>query len=311
MAVEKFSDFTTASSCDNTDKIVGWKGSDNKQYTPEQIANNIGDGVVTEQKLADNAVTYEKLAVDSVADDRIVDGAITTAKITNGAVTTNKIAYGAVTSDKIADWDIIVKTDAVQEITAAKTFSDGTLKVRNTSDSASFSLITDNAAGDDAEITFPVQNPDAVNFPNATVQYVENISNDISADTGSTTKYPSVDAMEDYVATHSGSLPYKVYSALLTQSGTNDPTAIVLQNDFSGVTFTWGYDNTGSFYVTANSPVFTVNKTFITFLSDVAHPKICAAERTSNTVVSIGTFSNLTTGSNTFLNASFEIRVYN
>jgi len=104
---------------------------------------------------------------------------------------------------------------------------------------------------------------------------------------------------------------YKVYSALLTQNSNNAPTATVLQNDFIGVTFTWGYDSTGSFYVTASNPIFTINKTFITFLSDVAHVAICAAERTSSTVVSIGTFSNVSTGQNTFLNASFEIRVYN
>jgi len=104
---------------------------------------------------------------------------------------------------------------------------------------------------------------------------------------------------------------YKSYTALLTQSGTNAPTAIVLQNEFYEVGFTWGYDNVGSFFVQASSPVFTANKTFVIFTPNYSHPKIFTAERVNNNVVIIGTFSDPSTPSSVFLNASFEIRVYN
>lgn len=39
---------------------------------------------------------------------------------------------------------------------------------------------------------------------------------------------------------------YKVYTALLSQSGTNDPVAVVLENTL-GQTITWSYNGTGNF----------------------------------------------------------------
>lgn len=56
---------------------------------------------------------------------------------------------------------------------------------------------------------------------------------------------------------------YKVYTALLYQSGTNNPTATVLQNTF-GVDFVWTRLTHGIFTVTAPSGTFTENKTVIT-----------------------------------------------
>lgn len=57
--------------------------------------------------------------------------------------------------------------------------------------------------------------------------------------------------------------PYKVYTALLTQSGTASPTAIVLQNTL-GVTVTFGYTIAGQYTVTATGAL-TINKTWIIF----------------------------------------------
>jgi hypothetical protein len=53
---------------------------------------------------------------------------------------------------------------------------------------------------------------------------------------------------------------YKVYSALISQSGTGAPTAKVLKNT-TGATFSFTRGGTGSFTVTASSNVFTTNKT--------------------------------------------------
>ncbi len=58
-------------------------------------------------------------------------------------------------------------------------------------------------------------------------------------------------------------VPYNVYIALLSQTGSNDPTVIELQNDFSDVTFTWARWQTGGYKVTAGSAVFTEDKTTI------------------------------------------------
>ncbi len=44
---------------------------------------------------------------------------------------------------------------------------------------------------------------------------------------------------------------YKVYTALLTQSGTDAPVATVLQNTL-GVTLTFSYDQTGHYYNNEN-----------------------------------------------------------
>jgi len=104
---------------------------------------------------------------------------------------------------------------------------------------------------------------------------------------------------------------YKVYSALLTQNSNNPPTAIVLQNDFVGVTFAWDYDNTGSYGVTASANVFTADKTFITFFSNYGHPKIAGATRLAANFVELATFDSISTPSDYFTKASFEIRVYN
>ena len=58
-----------------------------------------------------------------------------------------------------------------------------------------------------------------------------------------------------------GSQPaYKVYRALLTQSGYNDPTAIVLENTIGSITYR--YTSVGNYWI--ESPfLFTLNKTYV------------------------------------------------
>jgi len=51
---------------------------------------------------------------------------------------------------------------------------------------------------------------------------------------------------------------YKVYSALLTQTGTSAPTAVVLENT-TGEVFTWFYDDIGNYHV-AKSTDFDTEK---------------------------------------------------
>jgi hypothetical protein len=62
-------------------------------------------------------------------------------------------------------------------------------------------------------------------------------------------------------ATWNQRLPYKVYTALLSQSGTASPTAVVLENTF-GITATFSYSSTG-YYELYMTSQFTSGKTFI------------------------------------------------
>ena len=68
---------------------------------------------------------------------------------------------------------------------------------------------------------------------------------------------------------------YKVYTALLTQSGTDAPEAIVFENTLGG-TVTWTYEDVGLYLATC-SGCFTENKT-MTILSlwgdDNATPRL-------------------------------------
>ena len=56
--------------------------------------------------------------------------------------------------------------------------------------------------------------------------------------------------------------PYKKYVALVTQTGTNDPTVIVLENTL-GVTPTWYYASTGNVYAESFG-TWKTNKTGVT-----------------------------------------------
>ena len=56
-----------------------------------------------------------------------------------------------------------------------------------------------------------------------------------------------------------GALPYKVYTALLTQSGTDDPVAIVLENTLGGVVV-WTRQAAGYYWGVLNG-TFPRNKT--------------------------------------------------
>lgn len=53
--------------------------------------------------------------------------------------------------------------------------------------------------------------------------------------------------------------PYKVYTALLTQTGTNDPVATVLENTIGNVSFS--YDSIG-YYIIESDGLFIQNKTY-------------------------------------------------
>lgn len=105
------------------------------------------------------------------------------------------------------------------------------------------------------------------------------------------------------------SRPYKVYTALLTQSGTSVPVATVLENTLGG-TVVWTRTSNG-IYVGTLAGVFTVNKTFTTntFGSFSGFAQFSSS---SVNTVNINTTNSSGTLTDGLLNGnSIEIRVYN
>lgn len=107
-------------------------------------------------------------------------------------------------------------------------------------------------------------------------------------------------------------LPYKVYTALLTQSGTDAPVATVLENTLGG-TVVWTRTNAGN-YVGTIAGVFVDGSTFIL-------PNIYGYQDTNgagfylnvgdvNTIL-VHSFDGGTGSDGVLVNASIEVRVYN
>lgn len=110
--------------------------------------------------------------------------------------------------------------------------------------------------------------------------------------------------------------PYKVYVALLTQSGTNAPVATVLENTLGG-TVVWSYEGNGQYEGTLAS-AFTSNKTttIINQGQDATSGQLFNITRTNSDVVSVTTgVFNLASDTIAYTNAQLsstfvEIRVY-
>ena len=99
---------------------------------------------------------------------------------------------------------------------------------------------------------------------------------------------------------------YTVYTALITQAGTDAPVATVLQNTTSR-TFTYARTGGGDYTITASGDLFTVDKTIV-FLnggsSENNHD--VAWERVSDTVINLNTHNS----DGKFTAGSIEIRIY-
>ena len=101
---------------------------------------------------------------------------------------------------------------------------------------------------------------------------------------------------------------YKVYTALLNQSGTAAPVATVLENTLGG-TVVWSRTTSGIYFGTLSS-AFTNNKTFITFSGNPGAQNSVDTSRLGSNTVQIITYQSSSADDN-LLNGSFEIRVYN
>lgn len=118
-----------------------------------------------------------------------------------------------------------------------------------------------------------------------------------------TTDYSAMDAIIEAAA--SGGASYSVYTALLTQTGTDAPVATVLENTLGG-TVVWTRDSEG-YYLGTLAGVFTANKTtsLMSAVGGMAYPAWVDANTMSvQTEVGGSTTDGLLIGN------TIEIRVY-
>lgn len=103
--------------------------------------------------------------------------------------------------------------------------------------------------------------------------------------------------------------PYKKYIANLTQTGTNDPTAIVFENTL-GVTITYSYDNTGDYSLTASASIFTQYYTWIIISTNGIPNTQCYTSWVNDTTIRIRTTNGSSASNGLLEDTAIEIRVY-
>jgi len=105
---------------------------------------------------------------------------------------------------------------------------------------------------------------------------------------------------------------YTAYTALLTQTGSAAPVATILKNNTTA-TLTWARTAGGTYTVTADSSIFTANKTvvFMNYGNPPSESYFPKWVRTSNTVITVTTLDEQGALNDAVLNgAAFEIRIY-
>jgi hypothetical protein len=140
-------------------------------------------------------------------------------------------------------------------------------------------------------------------------------STNIVTDGASNFKVPSVKAVKDYVDANAG-LPYEVYNALLTQTGTNPPVLIEKLNT-TGRTFTTTYNDVGTYNITMTGSNLTQNNVSCTLSNTSRSESFADIKFNGGVVFTIDTSRQNTTtfqieNSNDRLKySSLEIKVYN
>lgn len=122
---------------------------------------------------------------------------------------------------------------------------------------------------------------------------------EVSVYNGST--YDSKKVNSDYLK------PYKVYSALLSQSGTSAPTATVLENTIGSLV--WSRTSTG-YYKATLTGAFTLNKTLVFVGADDPENSYGSRRIDANELLLKTTDSTNTFADDILYFTSIEIRVY-
>lgn len=106
--------------------------------------------------------------------------------------------------------------------------------------------------------------------------------------------------------------PYKVYTALVTQTSNSAPTATVLENT-TGETIYWEYNSTGYYFLrllTTNKVVFSATNTAIIHSPNSAYWLINALDSNAKWVFQTALYNDNTTLQDGLLNGFIEVRFY-
>ena len=122
-------------------------------------------------------------------------------------------------------------------------------------------------------------------------------------------------AWEEIVSTP-GTASYKVYTALISQTGTNDPTLVVLENTL-GQTVTVHRNNTGRYELNISGNILLLAKTWWTITDDNNNNwffwmnKENSFGNTNTMYIDTGSASPVTYTDGILQSTPIEIRVYN
>jgi hypothetical protein len=128
------------------------------------------------------------------------------------------------------------------------------------------------------------------------------------------TKNYLISALKNYILNGLDTRPYKVYTALLSQTGTNAPIATVLENTL-GVDVVWIKDHSGYFlteipFVNQENTSVIVGKQFASGASD-GIMSYTDVNRGVVALIVVDNFDSGTTVDGELNNTPIEIRVYN
>lgn len=127
--------------------------------------------------------------------------------------------------------------------------------------------------------------------------------------------FTKINEIIDYLNNQVPAVNYKIYRALITQTGGSDPVVEVLENTL-GETIIWARDNVGN-YSASSSGIFLQNKTFLTINKSKSGGRQFSFYRTDNDKLEIVT-EYFDSSTPTFVedddildNTSVEIIIYN
>lgn len=126
--------------------------------------------------------------------------------------------------------------------------------------------------------------------------------------------FEKINEIIDYLNGTSGEGSYKVYTALLTQTGTDAPVATILKNTLDGIPLI-EYVGAGEYSLTLNN-AFILNKVFLPesgFIAGTDLSKGIDFQRINSNVIYVQTYdvSTVTKADEILYNTPIEIRVYN
>lgn len=104
---------------------------------------------------------------------------------------------------------------------------------------------------------------------------------------------------------------YTVYTAKVTQSAMNAPTATVLENT-TDETFTFTYESQGTYFLTKTGANFDTAKTFFSHSPNAAYWVVSSVTNNDNYIaIQTTPFDDIGYVSDNLLNGFIEVRIYN